>query len=490
MTATRIDPFAPVTAMLRALRSGVISSKELLDLHLQRIERYNARLNAIVETDFDNARRGAEAADAARARGEQAALLGLPLTLKESMNVRGLRTTVGVETWAGFRSEHDGAIAQHVRAAGGVLMGKTNVPPFLMDWHADNPVYGRTNNPWDLERTPGGSTGGGAAALAAGLTPLEYGSDIGGSIRVPAAWCGLYGHKPSETAVPRSGQFPVPPMPNSATAMGVQGPLARSAEDLETALDVICGPEVGEDTAWRLEFPAARHERLNEFRVAVLPAIPWLPVDAEILAAQERLIGQLGRAGAIVREAQPESFGDLRKHQETYQSLLAAITTVTQTAEQRHQAAEGLRKAAAEDAFVAAQVRGLEASAADYILLHEERERVRAAYRSFFRDWDVLLCPITLVPALKHIDPSSSFGQRRIEVNGKEVPYGHQVAYPAVATLAGQPATAFPAGFTRSGLPIGLQAIGPYLEDRTPIRFVTLLEREFGGFRRPVGYDD
>src|SRR6266545_6775274 len=211
-----IDAFAPAV--------------DMLELHQMRIERYNPELNAIVEPDFERARREAEAADTRRARGDDAPLCGLPMTLKESINVPGLRTTVGMSVWKDFRAEHDAPVTTRVKGAGAVVMAKTNVPQMLADWQSSNPVYGRTNNPWDLSRTPGGSTGGGTAALAAGLTPLEYGSDIGGSIRVPAAFCGVYGHRPSETAIPRSGQFPMPPMPNAVVVMGVQGPLARSAD--------------------------------------------------------------------------------------------------------------------------------------------------------------------------------------------------------------------------------------------------------------------
>src|SRR5262245_37684026 len=274
MTIT-VDAFSTATEMLAALRARQVSSVELLDLHRRRIERYNPTLNALVEQDFDRAYAAAREADARRARGENAPLLGLPMTLKESFNVVGLRTTCGMPVWADFRSQHDAPVTARVRAAGGVIMAKTNVPQMLVDWQSANPVYGRTNNPWDLARTPGGSTGGGAAALAAGLTPLEYGSDIGGSIRVPAVFCGVYGHRPSETALPRSGQFPVPPLPNAAFVLGVQGPMARSAADLELALDVAGGPEVGEDTAWRLAIPPARRERLTDFRVAILPPIDW-----------------------------------------------------------------------------------------------------------------------------------------------------------------------------------------------------------------------
>src|SRR5213594_4317589 len=254
------------------------SAVELLAVHRRRIERYNQALNAIVEPDFERARRDAGTADARRARGEDGPLLGLPMTLKEYINVRGLRTTAGMEHWKDFRSEHDAPVTTRVKAAGAIVMGKTNVPQMLADWQSANPVYGRTNNPWDVARTPGGSTGGGGAALAAGLTPLEVGSDIGGSIRVPAAYCGVYGHRPSETAIPKSGSFPQADWPNPAFLMGVQGPLARSALDLELLFDVLVGPEPGEEVGWTLALPPARHQRLADFRVALLP--PPLGVQA------------------------------------------------------------------------------------------------------------------------------------------------------------------------------------------------------------------
>src|SRR3989475_4876655 len=276
------EAFAPAVDMLAALRARRVSAVELLELHQKRIERYNPELNAIVEPDFERARREAEAADTRRARGDDAPLRGLPMTLKESINVRGLRTTVGMSVWKDFRAEHDAPVTTRVKGAGAVVMAKTNVPQMLADWQSSNPVYGRTNNPWDSARTPGGSTGGGAAALAAGLTPLEFGSDIGGSIRVPAAFCGVYGHRPSDTLLPRNGEFPFPPMPNSAVVMAVQGPITRSAPDLELALSILAGPDIGEDVAWRVELPAPRRERLADFRVGVLPAIPWITLDDRI----------------------------------------------------------------------------------------------------------------------------------------------------------------------------------------------------------------
>jgi len=365
-------------------------------------------------------------------------------------------------------------------------VGKTNVPPYAGDWQTDNPLFGRTNNPWDLARTPGGSTGGGAAALAAGLTPLEFGSDIGGSIRIPAAFCGVYGHRPSETALPRNGHFPGSPLPNSGAVMSVQGPLARAAEDLELALDVVAGPEVGEDVAWRLALPPARHARLSGYRVAVLPPLDWLPVADEIMMAQESLVDALSRAGATVATAAPNGFGDLRDYYALYRSLLWVSMSAGWSEERRSTLAEGTRKGIGHDSFGQADISGLKASAADYLAWLDRRERYRAAYRAFFRSWDVLLAPATPCPAFEHTD--FPFEQRRLEINGQSMTYDLLSAYPAVATLAGQPATAFPVGLTRAGLPIGLQAVGPYLEDRTPIRFAALVAQELGGFRRPPGF--
>jgi amidase len=486
----RVDAFTTASGMLAALRARQISAVELLELHQRRHARYHGELNAIVQTSFETARQAAEAADARRVRGEDAPLLGLPMTLKESINVRGLRTTIGMPAWKEFRSEHDAPVTARVKAAGAVLMGKTNVPPMLADWQSNNPIYGRTSNPWDRARTPGGSSGGSAAALAAGLTPLEFGSDIGGSIRVPAAFCGVYGHRPSETAMPRSGQFPFPPMPNPAVFMGVQGPMARCAEDLELALDVAAGPDTGEDVGWRLTLPVARAQRLAGFRVAVLPSIAWVPLDAEIGAAIESLTAALGRLGCQVKSVQPPELGDFRQHYALYLSLLACVQFSRVPSDTRRERLDVMRTR--DDDWSRAFQRGAESAAPDYIAWVGQREQVRAAWRAFFTDWDILITPAFLTPAYLHWDkpwPDTERSIRKtLDVNGEAVLEELGLFYPSVATVAGQPATALPLGLTRGGLPIGVQAIGPYLEDRTPLRCAALLAQEFGGFKPPPGY--
>lgn len=484
MPTLEFDPFASATSMLQGLRDRVFSSSELLESHLKRIEQRNPELNAIVTPNYENALAAAQRMDSDRSRGIDAPLLGLPLTIKDCIDVAGLRGTAGVEAFSDRVPEADSRLAGRVREAGGVIMGKTNVPPNAADWQSSNPIFGRTNNPWDLGRTPGGSTGGGAAAVAAGLTPLEFGSDIGGSIRVPAAFCGIYGHKPSETALARSGHFPGTPLPNPAVTMAVQGPLARTAEDLALGFGVASGPDVGEDVGWRLEIPRPRHSILSDFRVAVMPPIEWLPVDNEILAAQELLVECLVDSGAEVAETQPAIFVDLRGHHRVYSSILGLMTSAG-TAEQRRHLARNMR--ATGDEFQVAMADGIEASGVDFLGWLQERERFREAYREFFKSWDVLIAPITLTPAFPHTE--APWPQRILNVNGSEVPYGLQTVYPAVATLCGQPATAFPVGLTSSGLPIGLQAIGPYLEDHTPIQFASLLEAEFTGFQPPPAYN-
>ncbi len=485
MHHTTIDPFASATTMLEALNNHQVSAVELFDLHLQRIERYNPDLNAIVTFDFEHALQSAIAADQARSKGDHAALLGLPITIKDTIDVAGLPGTAGAKRYKDRRPEQDAPLVARVRNAGAVIMGKTNIPPYAGDWQADNPVFGRTNNPWDLSRTPGGSTGGGAAALAAGLTPLEFGSDIGGSIRIPSAFCGVYGHKPSDTAVPRNGHFPGSPLPNAATVLSALGPLARDTRDLELALDVIAGPAIGEATSWHLQLPPARHERLSDFRVALLPPIPWVPVDNEILAALDSCVSTLRSAGCRIETVTPEDFGDFSNWYELFLKFLFVMMFIGEEEQKRRPQAEAMYKSG--DRYLKASADGIMASASDYIIWHGQRETYRAMWRAFFQDWDIVLIPTDIVPAFPHTD--APYQQRTLTINGMTVPYSRQSVYPAIATLAGQPSTAFPVGMTNNGLPIGLQAMGPYLEDRTTIRFASRVTRELGGFRRPPGYD-
>jgi amidase len=469
--------------MLRALRARTISAVELLDLHLRRIERYDPAINSIILKDLDRARRDAASADAKRAAGEDAPLLGLPMTIKESIDVQGLPSTAGITDRREHRAPADALTVRRLRDAGAIIVGKTNVCVWLNDYQGDNPLYGRTINPWNPDRTSGGSTAG-SAALAAGLIPLELGSDLGGSMRVPAAFCGLVGHKPSEPLVPNSGHFPGSPLPNAAFCMSAQGPHARSAADVRLALDVIKGPEIGLETAWRIQVPAPRHSRLKDFRVAILPPLDWMPVDPDITAALDNLASKLSSLGCTVTTLQPPGLGELRDYYAAFRTMMWTLISMRWPAAHRDQVIAD--KLSRDDVYHHADARGVRLSAGDYLLLHERREQYRAAYRDFFRDHDVLLTPVTLVNAFPHMRGPNA--DRRFTIAGREVEFDYLSFYPSLATLTGQPATAFPAGFSREGLPIGLQAIGPYLEDHTPLHFAELLEHAFGGFVPPPAY--
>lgn len=480
--ATDIGPLSSAVQMLAALQSGDISSSELVELHIERIESCDGALNAIPVRTFDRAREAAMAADVRRAGGESATLLGLPMTLKESTQVAGLPQSAGLVDLKEYRPARDGIIARRVFAAGACLLGKTNVPVALEDWQADSPVYGRTNNPWDVTRTPGGSTGGGAAALAAGMTPLEIGSDIGGSIRVPAAFCGLYGHRPSESAIPRSGAFPFGDVDNPAFVMAVQGPLARTMADIELLFDVVAGPGEGEDAGWQLALPPSPHDTLSGFRVAIMPPTPLARPSIAMQEKLDELVSFLGRAGATVGEAMPAL--DQYAYFADYHTLLSVLTSVGMPREEREQRAQAANDST--DEFVVASLAGLVLDANGYLKLLSRREHARAVWREFFNDWDVLVCPTALDVAFKH--QTGPWDQRLLDIDGRSVEYISNIVYPMWAILTGQPATAFPAGLSANGLPVGLQAIGPYLGDRTTMQFARLLEREWHSFEPPPGY--
>ncbi len=445
-----VDHYSTATAMLDALRNRDISATELVDMHIARIEARDGTLNAIPVRTFDRARQAAKQADDRMAAGDTAPLLGLPMTLKESTLTAGLPQSAGITDFKDYRPTIDGPIATSVFGAGVCLLGKTNIPVALGDWQADSPIYGRTNNPWDLSRTPGGSTGGGGAALAAGMTPLEVGSDIGGSIRVPAAYCGVYGHRPSETAIPKSGGFPRSDLPNPALLMGVQGPLARSAVDLELLFDSLVGPEPGEDAVWKLDLPAPRHQRLADFRVALLPPPIGVKASASMQSRFEKLVSLLSRQGAKVAEAAPGF--DMEAYLHDYLRLLNVMVTLGLSREERETQAAKLREAG--DAFSLAQADGMDMDATAFFMLAARRERARAAWRDFFRDWDVMLAPMTLDVAFPHQD--APMEDRLITVDGRSLPYETNILYPMPAIFTGQPSTAFPGGLNEEGLPLGL----------------------------------
>ncbi len=313
-----------LVAMLAARQ---ISAVELLEHVIARIEGLDQRINAVVVRDFERAHAAAVAADAALARGERAPLLGIPMTVKEAYNVTGLPTTWGMPMYKGWMPKEDAVAVARLKAAGAIIIGKTNVPFALMDWQSYNEIYGTTNNPWDLGRTPGGSSGGAAAALAAGYVSLEVGSDDAGSIRTPAAFCGVFGHKPSYGLIPLRG-FAVPTTEESSADgdLSVLGPMARTAADLAMALDVLAGPDEREAIAYRLAFPPPRHSALKDFRVLIIDTNPFLPTSVAVRGALDRLSGRLVKAGAKVARETP-LLPDPTESRRTYTLLLYSFAS-------------------------------------------------------------------------------------------------------------------------------------------------------------------
>lgn len=487
--------FYSATDMLRALAVGSVGAVELCQLHLDRIGRHNSSLNAIVTHTPERALWAARQADDAHAHGSSLGpLQGLPITIKDAIDVAGLPTTSGLPQRAQTIAMRDSPVAAATLSAGAVLLGKTNVSTLTGDWQCDNRLFGRTCNPWNTSRTSGGSTGGGAAAVAAGLSALELGSDIGGSIRLPASFCGIYGHRPSETLAPRDGHFPGTLAPNPAWVMGVLGPLARDPLDLELALEVIAGPVLGEEVGWRLTLPPSRHMRLADFRVAIVPSVELLLVDSEVSSAMDQVVGALERAGARVAKALPEGL-DVWNHHLLYSELLGMMLFADLAPTRRDGVAETLRRAAnrsPRNPFASAIADGVVASAAGLMSRLGLRERYRHAFRSFFRDWDILLAPVAPVPPFPHFSMEQPMEERILTLNegeGPMIPYSWLGIYPGLASLSGQPATAFPVARTGTGLPVGLQAIGPYLEDRTTIAFASLLGDLIGGYEPPPGFN-
>jgi len=473
-----------------ALQARRFSASELLEDAIARIEALDGRINAVVVRDFERAREAAKAADVAIAQGDGRSLLGIPFTTKEAVNVAGLPTTWGLPEFKGFVAKEDALVVTRAKRAGAVLLGKTNVPSGLGDFQSYNDVYGTTNNPWDIGRSPGGSSGGSAAALAAGFGPLSFGSDIGGSLRVPAHFCGVYAHKPSFGLVPFRGYNKPPrePLPFPGD-LAVIGPMARTAADLGTALDAIAGPdEVSEGIGYRLMLPLARHKTLSEFRVLVVDSHPLMPTDASVRTAIDRLAERLEKAG--IKLARSSGLPpDLADSARVYMRLLGAARSAGESPEHYKDAQSAAASLSARDNSLAAErVRGTVMSHRDWLEADLARERSREQWRQFFREWDVVLYPATAVPAMSH-DHSQPIEARQIEIDGKPYPYNDVFyVWADPATTCGLPATAAPIDHTAGGLPIGIQIIGPFLEDRTTIAFAELIEREFGGFVPPPGY--
>jgi amidase len=488
MDSTGFTPaFATAAETAEAVRKKTISARELARLTFDRIDRHNPALNAIVWQDREQAMARAERADNALAKGRRAgALLGVPVTIKEAFAYRGSPSTWGLPSLQHANSPRTAVAVEQLEAAGAIVVGKTNVPVMLGDWQTYNPIHGTTNNPWDLARTPGGSTGGGAAAVAAGLGSLTLGTDLSGSIRIPAHFCGVYGHKPSLDLVGLAGLQPGPwdGSPGYLMDLAVAGPLARSARDLALALNVLGGANGDDAKAWTWRMPAPRHTRLEDFRIGCVSGDAIAPVASDVATLYDQTLSALGKAGATVERGWPSGI-DPQAQMSTFTYLLFALMTADMDDDARERSRKRVAKNP-DDVMAAAAV---EPHAR---WLHETQRRlsVRSLWQTYFGSHDVFLVPTTFTAAFPH-DHSEPIESRVVATPEGPRSYVRDMAsWISMATLAGLPATVAPVGRTPAGLPVGIQIIGPMWEDGTSIEFAALLSDVIGGFAVPPAFKE
>ena len=478
--------FASASELAATVRSRQIGCRELLDHYLDRVERFNPGVNAIVTLDIERAQKRADEADSALARGEKVGPLhGVPMTLKDTIDVAGVRTTAGAEKYTDHVPKTQGPVVQKLVDAGAIIFGKTNTPEMASDAQSYNSLFGTTNNPWDHARTPGGSSGGPGAAVAAGLTGFDIGSDVGGSIRHPAHCCGIYGHKPTNGTVSFRGHIPGPPGGLAPFDIWSMGPMARSAEDLGLVLDVIAGPEPEDAIGWKLELPESRHKSIRDFRVAAWLDDPECPVDQEICNRLESLVVSLDAAGVSVDTTARPPIG-MSEATKLWRKLYSPI----HSPEAPDEKFEALIKRAddlGEDDPLTIPAAYTVMRHRDWLRANEERHQIRRKYQGFFRDFDVLLAPVMPAAAYPH-DHSDDKDARTLTVNGEERPYWDLLPWMVVFGVFLFPVTVAPVGSTSDGLPVGVQIVGPHLGDRTTIEFASLIAEVTGGFKAPPGY--
>jgi amidase len=480
--------FLTASEMARRIRFGVLSSKEVVEAHLSQIHAFNPQLNAIVTIDEGSVRARAEAADAALAKGEiWGPLHGVPVTIKDAYATKGLRTTSGYPPLADHVPDFDAPAVERLRDAGAIILGKTNLPILSTDYQTDNPVFGRTNNPWDLSLTPGGSTGGGSAAVAAGLSPLELGSDLGGSIRLPSHFCGIFGLKPTENRVPKAGYHPGMPEGEfqSVRHMVSNGPLARSVEDLALAFGILAGADPRDVDAPAIPVVFPEPPPLETLRVAWADGFPDLPASREIREAVGLFAARLAEGGLDVAQLHPPDF-PFETVWDTYGSLLDMEFGV-QTPKFFRLIAYVFRL----NPFLVFPY-----SYEKYLKVLTERDRLVSKTEAFLDDYDVWIIPVSPIEAFEHRAPKTHRGpfpiyEDPVPVDGRPLDYWEAIgSYTVLLNLTGHPAVVVPIGFTEAGLPIGAQIVGARFEEA---RLLVIAEQLFdlaGSFRHPPGFED
>ncbi|MFP4158522.1 MAG: amidase [Desulfobacterales bacterium] len=481
--------FESAVSLAAAIKKRRISSAELLEYFLERVKRINPALNAVVCTCEDEAKKRAEMADRDLARGiSRGPLHGVPVTIKDTLEVAGMPCTSGAPALKGHVPEKNAEVVESYLNAGAVVFGKTNVPLYGGDLQTFNKVYGQTNNPYNTDLTPGGSSGGAAAALSAGLCALEIGSDIGGSIRTPAHFCGIYGHKPSFGIVPQKGHIPPPPgiftgEHTVSTDIMVVGPLARSIDDILLAMDLLVSPEPAERRAWRIHLPEARGDTLKDLKIGLWTDDPVCPVDSSVGDIIQAAVDRLSAKGANIEDRKPEV--DFAASHDCFLSLLAAVMGSGTPDKYFNKWLEDVKTLSANDqSYLARHLRGATQLHRDWTFRNGMRQLIRQKWADFFREFDLLICPAACLPAVEH--DHQYLYDRMINVNGGKREYMDLMGWAGLVGVACLPSTVVPAGFTKHGLPVGMQIVGPYLEDRTTIQAAKLFSEILGGFTPPA----
>jgi amidase len=469
-----MDPcFETATRLARAIRNGRLSSVEATKGHLERIARLNGPINALVVVDGDGAMKAARAADRARAKGKGSRknaglgpLHGVPITIKEAFDVNGLRTTSSHPPLKDNVAREDATLVARLRAAGAVILGKTNVPELCADFQTDSPLFGTTKNAWDAGRTAGGSTGGGAVAVAARLSPLEIGSDIGGSVRNPAHYNGIFALKPTEWRVPGHGHVPdLPGRTRTTRYMGVFGPLARSVEDLETALRIVAGPDGNDAEVAPVPLGPSTALKPRDLRIAVVESNPLVKVSADTAAVVQATAQLLAK----VKRAEPAGL-DWRQGWDDWSDLFLYQNRALQPLSEREPT---FSVGDSPDPSARSTARTARLDLAEFFAVLERRDRIMRQCESFLDDYDAWLMPVM---------PDAAFIRQKqtepLRIGGVDHPYFFAgTAYNFLANLTGQPSIVLPCGFSREGLPIGLQLTGKRWGDARLLGAAKVLEK-------------
>jgi amidase len=467
--------FLSATSMAEQIRKKKISPVELVEAHLAQIEKLNPRLNAFVQVDAEQARRAARDAENSvigkKMRQESLGPLhGVPVSIKSSISVAGLRCEAGCRLREGFIAAQDAPLVARLKNAGAIVLGATNTPEFLMAWETDNLLYGRTNNPWDLERTPGGSSGGEAAAIAAGMSAGGVGSDGGGWIRVPAHFSGICGLKPTPGRIPATGHYPVSAGPFAL--IGVVGPMARTVADLKVLFEIMQGSDAG-DTCWApvpVRWPS--DTEIKKLRIGYFEDDGRTPVTTETRKAVRAAAEALRRAGFQVEHFQPEGLEEARQLWETFFLVCGGMLLRPMFKGREADLSPILKQF-------------LDWSAAESALTSESlldawirRDALRAEFFAKMQEYPILLCPAAAIPSFRH-------GERGWQVEGKTVSYLDAWSYTEFFNLLGNPAAVIPVGQSSEGLPIGVQVVGRPWEEEQVLSVAAALEKECGAWKIP-----